>query len=77
MAEQILDCVGVPEFYSDRLGALEDAGSGMLRVVRCIERRGILIPVFSFILPAVSVLEECARCQDVARQIMMGAMALH
>lgn len=77
MAEQILDCIGVPEFYSDRLGALEDAGNGMMRVVRCIERNGELIPVFSFILPAVAVLQDCGKYREVAQSIVQGVLAFH
>lgn len=77
MSEQVLDCIGVPEFYSDKLGALEDAGCGMMRVVRCIERRGVLIPVFCLITPALSVLRDSPKYQDVAREIIVGAMALH
>lgn len=77
MNQEVLDCAGVPEFYSDRLGSLEDAGNGMLRIVRCIERRGILIPVFSFVMPALAVLRDSPKYQEVAQQIMVGAMALH
>jgi len=77
MSEQVLDCLGIPEFYSDRLGALEDAGYGMMRVVRCVEHHGVLVPVFSFVLPAVAVLHDYTQYRDMAQRIAVGAMAVH
>jgi hypothetical protein len=58
-----LDLVGVPEFFAPALGAIEDAGHGLLRVVRCIERHGGLIPVYSNVIP----IEEMLRQSDQAR----------
>jgi hypothetical protein len=52
----MIDTFGVPEYYSDRIGDIEDAGNGMIRVVRCIERHGVLIPVFSLVTPAIAML---------------------
>ena len=51
------------------VGAIEDAGSGMIRVVRCIMRGGMLIPVFSAVIPAISILEDAPRFRETAKKI--------
>ena len=76
MAErQVLDCIGVPEYFTTHIGAMEDAGNGMIRVVRCIERGGVLIPVLSVVTPAVSVLQDAPRFREMAKKIAMGGLA--
>lgn len=57
MSEQFLDCVGVPEFFVTHLGPIEDVGNGLIRVIRCIMRNGELVPVFSCVQPAASLLK--------------------
>ena len=71
---EILDCVGVPEFWADRLGSLEDAGSGMVRIVRCVERNGVLIPVFSVVTPALGILQDNQRFRELAQRIVCKEM---
>jgi hypothetical protein len=66
----MIDTFGVPEFYSDRLGEIEDAGNGLIRVVRCIDRHGILIPVFSLVTPALSTIQEAPRFREIAIKIV-------
>jgi hypothetical protein len=72
---QMLDLFGVPEFWADRIGAIEDAGFGMMRVVRCIERNGVLVPVFSCVTPALGVLQDNARFREIAQQIVRKEMS--
>lgn len=72
---QMLDTFGVPEFYADRIGAIEDAGNGMMRIVRCIERNGVLIPVFTVVTPAMGVLKDNARFREIAQQIICKEMS--
>lgn len=67
---EILDTFGAPEFWSDRIGEIEDAGNGMMRIVRCIERHGVLIPVFSCVTPAISVIHDGPRFREVAMRIV-------
>lgn len=74
---EMLDTFGVPEFFTTHLGALEDAGGGMLRVIRCIERRGVLIPVVSVIMPALNVLQDSPRFREVTQKVARGEMAAH
>ena len=50
--QQLLDTFGVPEYFTTHLGDVEDAGGGMIRIVRCVQRGGVLIPVVSCIVPA-------------------------
>jgi hypothetical protein len=42
----------------------------MIRVVRCIERHGVLIPVLSTVSPALSVLKLSKDANDFARSIL-------
>jgi hypothetical protein len=65
----MIDTFGVPEYFADKIGAIEDAGHGMVRIVRCIERQGILIPVFSLVTPAVAMLQEAPRFREMANRI--------
>jgi hypothetical protein len=69
MSQQSIDTFGVPEYWSDRLGAIEDAGHGMVRIVRCIERCGILIPVFTMITPALTFIQDEERRRKAAKKI--------
>jgi hypothetical protein len=41
----------------------------MVRVVRCIERHGVLIPVFSLVTPAVVMLRDEPRFRAMANKI--------
>lgn len=70
MHEQLLDTFGVVEYFSTHLGEIEDAGNGLLRVVRCVKRNGVLIPVFSQIIPAQAVLESLPAVTEMARQVL-------
>lgn len=75
---ETIDAFGVPEFYSDRIGTIEDAGNGMMRWVRCVERGGILIPVFSVVSPATSVfLRDSIRIREMAEEIVKGGGSAH
>jgi len=69
MSEQFLDCVGVPEFYATHLGAMEDAGAGMIRFVRCISRSGMLIPVFSCVTPAIGLVTDLCAVREFAKKV--------
>jgi hypothetical protein len=70
MSEHFLDCVGVPEFFVTHLGPVEDVGNGLIRIVRCIERGGNLIPVFSCVMPAAGLLKSVPALTDRARDIV-------
>jgi hypothetical protein len=65
----MIDTFGVPEYYADKIGDVEDAGNGMIRVVRCIERRAILIPVFSLVTPVIAMLQEESRFREIANRV--------
>ena len=66
---QVLDCMGVPEFFSTHIGSIEDIGSGLIRIVRCVERNGELIPVFSCVMPAMSVLNNWTVLRDLVERV--------
>lgn len=50
-----LDTFGVPE-YVHTLNHIEDAGFGLIRIVRCIKVNGVIRPVCSTVAPANAVL---------------------
>lgn len=74
---EMLDTFGVPEYFSTHLGDLEDAGDGMIRVIRCVKRNGIMVPVCTLIVPALNVLKEGPRYLEMARKVLHGEMAAH
>jgi hypothetical protein len=68
---EMLDAIGVPEFFVTRVGAIEDAGEGMVRVVRCVERHRVLVPVYSTITPACHILKVAPDLMAFARKILL------
>jgi hypothetical protein len=67
---EMLDDAHVQEIFYTHIGSIEDAGSGMIRIVRCVERHGFLIPVLSTVSPAISVLKLSKDANDFARKIL-------
>jgi hypothetical protein len=67
---EMLDTVGVPEFYADHVGEMEDMGDGLMRVVKCIKRKGVLIPVYSFVAPATRFLTSDLQMIAFARSVL-------
>lgn len=74
---EMLDADDLPEIYTTHLGLLEDAGDGMLRVVRCVKRHGVLLPRVCIIMPALNVLEDRERFRSAAERALRGEMAVH
>ena len=68
MTEQVFDTFGVPEYYADRLGDIEECGNGLVRCVRCVERHGVLVPVYSVIVPACCLIQESATIREIANK---------
>ena len=77
MSEQFLDCVGVPEYFATHMGAIEDAGAGMVRFVRCISRHGVLIPVFSCVTPALGLVVDLVAVREFAKKVACGDCIAH
>ena len=71
MGEPVLDCVGVPDFFVTE-AIMEDAGSGMVRTIRCIKRRGILIPVVSYVAPAAAVLKIAPLVTNFSMEVLQS-----
>jgi hypothetical protein len=51
-APRMADAFGVPEYFYTHIGKIEEAGGGCMRVYCCIKREGVLLPVFTVIMPA-------------------------
>jgi len=77
MSGQVLDTFGVPEYYADRLAEAEDAGNGMVRCVRCVERHGILVPVYSVVVPAFTLIQESPRLREIANKAFRITVETH
>lgn len=77
MGDTLLDTFGVPEFFTTHLGEVEDAANGMMRVIRCVKRGNVLVPVCTLVMPAMNVLKESNRYRDMAHQILHGEMMAH
>lgn len=67
---EMLDDAHVQEIFYTHIGSIEDAGSGMIRIVRCIERHGVLVPVISTVCPAISALKLSKDANEFARMIL-------
>lgn len=49
-----IDTFGIQEFFVTHM-MLESAGDDLIRCVRCVERNGVLQPVFSYVSPVASI----------------------
>jgi hypothetical protein len=67
---EIPDTTGLPEAYVTR-AVFEDAGDGMMRVIRCVTRNRELVPVFSYVTPAASMLRDAVAAIEFAKKIML------
>jgi hypothetical protein len=63
---EMLDCIGVPEFFYTTIGKTEPAGGGCVRVYCCIERNGVLIPQLTVVMPAISLMIAAKRAGEAA-----------
>lgn len=70
MLDRPIDIAGIPEFFYEH-SELEDAGNGLVRIVRYIKRHGVIIPVCSTISPAISVLELGRKAEVFARDVLL------
>ncbi len=75
--QQLLDMYGIPEYYTTHAGLIEDAGDGVLRVVRCVMRNGGLQPVYSALAPASRIIATCENMRIVAERILRGHSTSH
>lgn len=73
----MLDTFGIPEYFVTHVGSIEDAGGGMIRIVRCVERGGVLIPVFSSVTPALAILKISPTLIDFAQKSLLMVGAAH
>lgn len=64
-----IDTFGVPEFFTTHV-TLEDAGSGLVRAIRSIERGGILLPVFCYVTPATAMVKNGPLHREFAEELL-------
>ena len=68
-----IDTFGVPEFFTTHV-LLEDAGNGLVRSIRSIVRNQTVIPVFSYVTPAVSMIRNGPAHGDFAAYVLKGGL---
>jgi hypothetical protein len=59
-----IDTFGIPEYFCNHIGAIEDAGHGMVRIIRGIKRDGHFQPVFSLVVPASQIAIDAAAISE-------------
>lgn len=68
-AFEMADATGVPEFFYTDVGKTEHAGGNCLRIYCCIQRDGQLIPQFTVVMPAMSIMVAAKRVTDAAIEV--------
>ena len=66
---EMLDAFGIPEYFYTTIGKTEDAGGGCVRIYCCIERGGDLMPQFTVVMPATSLLTAAKVAEDAALDV--------
>lgn len=67
---KMTDYVNVPEYFATDVGLIEDAGGGNCRMIRCIKRGGILLPVYSLVSPTMNLITQSAAVHAEASRIL-------
>jgi hypothetical protein len=67
--QEMIDTIGVPEFYVTKIGKTEPAGGGCVRVYLCIERGNMLLTQFTVVMPALAMLEAARISQAAALEV--------
>lgn len=71
---EIADAVSVQDVYVN--GArFEDAGDGQMRIIRYVRHNGVIVPIFSYVTPAVSMIRDGSAAVEFARQILRDQIA--
>jgi hypothetical protein len=66
---EVFDAIEAPEYFYNAV-EFEDAGGGMVRVIRYSKRRGVLVPVVSTISTAASLVQLGRDVAVFARKIL-------
>ena len=72
LAMELMDCVGVPEFFVTAIGKTEHAGGGCVRIYCCIQRGDVLLPQLTIVVPAASLLVATKQAERAARDVFKG-----
>lgn len=69
-----VDTFGVPEYFTTDV-QLESAGNGLVRSIRFVRRGATLIPVFSYVTPAISMMRNGPQHREFAQGVLIVEMA--
>jgi hypothetical protein len=71
---ELMDAVSVQDIYVT--GALfEDAGDGQMRVVRFVRHNGVIVPIFSYVTPAIAMIRDGTAAVEFARNLLKEQVA--
>ena len=66
---ELMDAVSVQDVYVS--GAVfEDAGEGMMRIIRYVTHQGVRVPVFSYVTSAASMIRDGTAAVEFARKML-------
>lgn len=82
MSLEMMDAIGVPEYFITTIGRVESAGDGCVRVYGCSEKGGMLVPQYTVVMPVLSMIAATKLVQETALQIcsrtlLAGAFGVH
>lgn len=69
---EIADAVSVQDIYVNTAW-FEDAGDGQMRIVRGVKHNGVIVPIFSYVTPALAMIRDGQAAIDFARHILAMA----
>lgn len=73
---RMADAFGIPEFFVTDVGLVESAGGGNVRIIRCINRGNMLVPVFSLVTPMLNMITQAQVVRDAAKELLSKEMAV-
>jgi hypothetical protein len=73
---EMMDAMSVQDVYVT--GAMfEDAGDGQMRVIRFVKHNNVIVPIFSYVTPAVAMIRDGMAAVEFARRVLGEQMARH
>ena len=74
---EILDCIGIPEYFATVIGKVESAGGGCVRIYACAEHGGVLVPIYCTVMPALKMVAATRQVQEAVRELFKAREAVH
>jgi hypothetical protein len=69
----LAEVIGLPTYWVDSV-VPEDAGNGVVRIINCVTRNGVLIPQFETLIHSTRLITAARAVTDYARSVCSGEM---